>query len=255
MADLKTIQGLAASSVKTVQGLALASVASVQGLGVGGGLPVPPALGFYAQYSAAYLAAALGLGLMDTAVLAVWPDRTVNAEDLAQGTLGNRPTLMHDGTRWVVRFDGVADWMRRDLTNISAPWYAFTAFHVPVAPPSGFYTVWSESAANAVTLIVRDAPSLVMYFGGDNSLGAYASTMLQTSVRHRGGAGNTILRRNSTQTDSFARAADALSVLDLGQYASSFLLPGDIAELAFAPDVTDGERDDMEAYMEEIAVV
>lgn len=66
----------------------------------------------------------VALGLADAAAVGTWPDE-VATSDLAQATAGNKPTYRASsaslGSRPVVEFDGVSDYMQVDFTDLTQP--------------------------------------------------------------------------------------------------------------------------------------
>lgn len=117
--------------------------------------------------SASQLAASLGLTPGMTVVLQNFTDVGPFANTFTQATLGKRPTLMHDGIRWVVRFDGVDD----EMSPVAEVWNfgEFTCLWVGKTGAAGTHAIYSDYGVGLGPIVeLRATAGLIAPFYRDN---------------------------------------------------------------------------------------
>lgn len=112
----------------------------------------------------------LGLAPGATQVVPQLYDLSGLVHHLAQSTAAARPLLMHDGVRWIYRFDGVDDWVSLTFP-LALPLHVVVALRMRVLPSASHYqnvfngTNWYSISA------FGHVGNDVLYFGGGGFIG------------------------------------------------------------------------------------
>lgn len=142
-------------------------------------------------------------------------DQSGNARHLAQATEARRGTLVSDGGKPAVSFDGSDDFYITGIFTTNQPSTLFLVVHVtPQAAASNHDTVWSRSSS--VFLLVDTTPRSILGAGSSityNSAvanGAYA--LIEAELNGASG----VLRENGTSRATGNVGADAGGRVTLG---------------------------------------
>lgn len=170
-----------------------------------------------------------------------WLDRSGGGRNAVQATEAYRPKLVNDGTRWVVRFDGIDDLMVPSFTATTGTDHAVYVSYRPAA----------VGAYNAVF----EGPSWRMYeslsgghwgtyTGGD----APSGTALANGTRYQLGMNGGVFRTSGVTDGNYTAPVSGGAI---GGEGTPFRnVTGDIDQIVTctAP-LGDADRDALESYM------
>lgn len=141
------------------------------------------ASGYYADWDAEQEAARRELGTEDTAALDTLTDGAGGGFNATQATSGRRPTLLHDGTRWVVRGDGSDDLLVVPVTAMPSTRTEYVVA-IPSSVAAGLALLVSAQASGGTAArfyLGRTTAALYSRAGGATDSGNITSATSVTS--------------------------------------------------------------------------